>query len=127
IVLMTGHPILRPIGDFCGLGLCTQAIITPVLPEGPALFPFWMFWAMHGMIVAVPLYDIAARGYRPDWRDYGIACAGALAYVLFILPIDLVTGWNYGFVGPSAPGVPTIVDLLGPGPRRPGPIAARGG
>ena len=49
-----------------GLALCTQALITPSLVEGPAQWPFWFFWATHGMIFAVPIYDIIARGYRPN-------------------------------------------------------------
>jgi uncharacterized membrane protein YwaF len=51
-------------------------------------------------------------------RDYGIACAGAAAYVAIILPLDLAFGWNYGFVGPSKPEVLTLVDALGPWPER---------
>ncbi len=117
-MLITGHPLLRAFVYFCGLGLCTQALITPSLVEGPAQFPFWFFWSTHGMIVGVACYDLAARGYRPGWRDFGVACVAAAFYVLFVLPIDLVTGWNYGFVGPSRPDVPSIVDLLGPWPRR---------
>ncbi len=118
IVLISAHPLLRPVVYFCGLGLCTQALVTPSLVEGPTQFPFWFFWATHAMIVAVPVYDVAARGYRPGWRDFRIACVAAVFYVLLVLPIDLATGWNYGFVGPSRPGVPSIVDLLGPWPQR---------
>jgi hypothetical integral membrane protein (TIGR02206 family) len=118
VVLVTAHPLLRAFVYFVGLGLCTQAVITPFLPDGPTRFPFWFFWIAHGMIVGVPIYDIAARGYRPSVRDYAFACAAAVFYVMFVLPIDLVTGWNYGFVGPSRPGVTSIVDLLGPWPQR---------
>lgn len=118
IVLVLPVRALRAIAYFCGLALCTQALSTPSLVEGPGEWPFWFFWATHAMIIAVPAYDIAARGYRPGWRDLAIACATALGYVALILPVDLATGWNYGFVGPSTPGVPTIVDLLGPWPRR---------
>ena len=109
---------LRAVAYFCGLALCTQAVFTPSLVEGPAQWPFWFFWATHAMIVAVPAYDIVARGFRPQWRDLGIACVVAIGYVALILPVDLATGWNYGFVGPSKPDVPTIVDLLGPWPQR---------
>jgi hypothetical integral membrane protein (TIGR02206 family) len=122
-VLITAHPVLRPFVYFCGLGLCTQALITPGLAEGPAQFPFWFFWTTHGMVIGVAIYDVAARGYRPWWRDFGVACVAAAFYVAFVLPIDLVTGWNYGFVGPSKPEVPTIVDLLGPWPLRLAAIA----
>lgn len=40
LVLITVHPLLRAFVYFCGLGLCTQALITPSLVEGPAQFPF---------------------------------------------------------------------------------------
>jgi len=103
---------------FCGLALCTQALITPGLTEGPALYRFWFFWLSHGVVLGVPLYDVAARGYRPQWRDYAIGCAAALGYVIILLPIDLVTGWNYGFIGPSKPETASIVDVLGPWPLR---------
>ncbi len=118
VVLVTAHPVLRAFVYFCGLALCTQAVITPSLGEGPAQFPFWFFWTAHGMIIGVAIYDVAARGYRPGWRDFAIACTAAVFYVLVVLPVDVVTGWNYGFVGRSKPEVPTIVDLLGPWPLR---------
>lgn len=118
LVLVRPWAPARAIAYFCGLALCTQALVTPSLVEGPAQWPFWFFWATHGMIVGVPAYDIVARGWRPATRDFLVACVAALAYVAIVLPIDLATGWNYGFVGPSSPEVPTIVDLLGPWPRR---------
>ncbi len=118
IVLVAPRRALRAVAYFCGLALCTQAIVTPSLVEGPTQWPFWFFWTTHAMIVAVPAYDIAARGFRPAWWDWRIACAVAIGYVALILPIDLATGWNYGFVGPSTPDVPSIVDVLGPWPAR---------
>ena len=116
--LMTQRRVFRTLAYFWGLALCTQALVTPNLTDGPATWPFWFFWSTHAMTVVVPLYDVLARGFRPAWRDYAIACAGAALYVAIVLPIDLASGWNYGFVGPSRPEVPTIVDLLGPWPRR---------
>jgi hypothetical integral membrane protein (TIGR02206 family) len=118
LALLTGRRVWRALAYFWGLALCTQAIVTPNLTEGPAIWPFWFFWTTHAMIVAVPIYDVAARAFRPTWRDYGLACGAAALYVAIVLPIDLATGWNYGFVGPSRPDVPTIIDALGAWPRR---------
>lgn len=115
---------LRAFVYFCGLALCTQALVTPNLREGPALYPFWFFWATHAMLVGVPLYDVFARGYRPTVRDYGTACLLAAVYVATVLPIDVLTGWNYGFVGPGDAGVASVVDVLGPWPQRLPAIAA---
>lgn len=118
VSLVRPYRALRAVAYFCGLALCTQALITPGLTEGPALYRFWFFWLSHGIVLGVPLYDVAARGYRPQWRDYAIGCAAALGYVVILLPIDLATGWNYGFIGPSKPETASIVDLLGPWPLR---------
>jgi len=118
LVLLTGWRPLRAIQYFWGLALCTQAVITPSLLEGPALYPFWFFWTYHGMAIGVPLYDVFARGFRPTWRDYGTACAAAVVYGMIVLPIDLATRWNYGFLGPSKPETPSLVDVLGPWPER---------
>lgn len=118
LLLITRWTMLRPIVYFWGLALCTQALVTPALGEGPGLYPFWFFWSTHGLIVGVALYDIVARGYRPGWRDCALACAAAAAYVAIVLPLNLAYGWNYGFVGPGKPEVRTIVDALGPWPER---------
>jgi hypothetical integral membrane protein (TIGR02206 family) len=118
LALAVPRRIWRTLAYFWGLALCTQAILTPNLADGPALWPFWFFWSTHAMCVAVPLYDVLARGYRPRWRDWAIACGAAAGYVAIVLPVNLATGWNYGFVGPSTPEVPTLVDYLGPWPLR---------
>ena len=123
-LLITRRQWLRPIVYFWGLALCTQALSTPTLTEGPATWPFWFFWITHGMIVGVALYDLVALGYRPTLRDYGIACAAAAGYLALVLPLDVAFGWNYGFVGPDKPEVRTIVDALGPWPLRLVPIIA---
>ncbi len=124
LLLVTRWAVLRPLVYFWGLALCTQALITPSLTEGPALYAFWFFWTTHGMIVGVALYDLLALGYRPALRDYGIACAAAALYVALVLPLDIAFGWNYGFVGPDKPEVRTIVDALGPWPERVSAIIA---
>ena len=118
LLLATRWNALRPIVYFWGFALSTQAMITPSLTEGPAIYPFWFFWSTHGIIVGTALYEVFARGYRPTPRDYGIACAAAALYVAVVLPLDLAFDWNYGFVGRGKPEVRTIVDALGPWPER---------
>ena len=65
----------------------------------------------------VPVVRHAGPRISSSLRDFFTASVAA-AYVAIVLPIDLATGWNYGFVGPGRPEVPTIVDLLGPWPLR---------
>lgn len=116
----------RAILYFWGLGLCTQGFITPDLTDGPAHFGFWNFWLAHATIVGGALYDVLARGYRPTWRDFRLTLLIDLAYVAVILPLDVLLGVNYGFVGPTAPAQPSIVDALGPWPLRVPVILALG-
>jgi hypothetical integral membrane protein (TIGR02206 family) len=113
-VLLTRNGTLRAILYFWAFGLCTQAMITPSLIETPSSPVFWAFWFMHGFVMLVAIYELAVAGFRPAWRDYRIACLASVAYVAVVLPIDIMLGTNYGFVGKSRPLNPSIVDLLGP-------------
>ena len=114
----TRHRPLHAILYFWAFALCTQAMITPSLIESPTSPVFWSFWFLHGFVMMVAVYDLAVYGFRPSWRDYGIACAASAAYVTVVLPIDMVLGANYGFLGKSKPLNPSIVDVLGPWPER---------
>lgn len=118
LYLVTRAPRLAALLYFWGLGLCTQALITPALEDGPATHVFWYFWLSHGMIVGVAAYALAVHGFRPAWRDWRFACAAAGVYAAVAIAVDLATGANYGFLGPSKPALPTIVDALGPWPLR---------
>jgi hypothetical integral membrane protein (TIGR02206 family) len=118
IVLLTRHPVARAVLYFWAFALCTQAMITPSLVEPPNSGVFWSFWFLHGFVMMTAIYDIAVNGFRPGWRDYGIACAASASYVALTLPVNLLLGSNYGFTGQSRPLNPSIVDLLGPWPAR---------
>ena len=117
-VLLTGHGTLRAILYFWAFALCTQAMITPSLVEPPTSPVFWVFWFLHGFVMLTAVYDLAVHKFRPTWRDYGIACAASATYVAVVLPVDLLLGANYGFLGKSTALHPSIVDLLGPWPQR---------
>lgn len=118
LALLTRARVWRTLLYFWGIGLCTQALITPSLTDPPGTIWFWAFWLQHGFIMAVVVYDLVVYRYRPRWRDYGIACAAAVAYLTLVLPLDIALGANYGFVGDSRPETPSVVDVLGPWPER---------
>jgi hypothetical integral membrane protein (TIGR02206 family) len=118
-VLLRASPArwLRGVLYFAGIGLCTQAFITPILREGPTDPQFWGFWGGHFIILSFATYDVIVRRWRPTWRDWGIACVISLTYLGIVLPLDIIFGWNYGFVGPKTqPG--TVIEVLGPWPWR---------
>jgi hypothetical integral membrane protein (TIGR02206 family) len=122
--LLTRWRPLRALLYFWGIGLSTQGFFQPDLREGPADLSFWAFWLGHMAIVGASMYDVFARGYRPTWADYGVACAAAAVYLAVILPVDLLFDFNYGYVGRGQPGQPSVVDFLGPWPGRVAIIAA---
>jgi hypothetical integral membrane protein (TIGR02206 family) len=105
---------------FWGITLSVQAIITPVLSIGPATIGFWVFWLHHTTAVATAFYMVIVHGFRPTWRDYGVAVLAGAIYVVVILPIDVVFGFNYGFLGDARPNQATLLDVLGPWPWRVG-------
>lgn len=103
---------------FFGLGLGVQAFITPDLRDGPASAGFWMFWISHYLTVGVAIYDLVCRRYRPTWRDYRTVVILGVSYFAVILPINIALRANYGYVGPTDPGQPTLIDYFGPWPQR---------
>jgi hypothetical integral membrane protein (TIGR02206 family) len=116
--LLLHYRWLRTLLFFWGLGLCTQAFITPVFPEGPAYPVFWVFWIGHTQIVGSALYDLIVRRYRPNKHDFTVGLASAVAYTLAIFGIDAATGLNYAGLGPTTFDAPNIAKRLGPWPLR---------
>lgn len=103
---------------FWGFCFSVQALATPDLAHGPASVAFWMFWIPHANIVGAACYALVVERFRPRWRECAFAYALALLYLALVLPLDLLTGFNYGYVGPATPDQPTLLDLLGPWPWR---------
>ena len=103
---------------FWGLGLSTQGFITPVNEHGPESGEFWMHWLNHGAIIGAALYDLVVLRFRPHWRDWRTAVVLGIVYVACVFVLNIISGWNYGYVGATKPDVRTIVDFLGPWPLR---------
>lgn len=116
--LLTERRLPRALLYFWGLGLSSQAFFTPIVREGPALFVFWLFWLSHTQIVGSAVYDVVARCYRPLLRDLTLAVVATLTYTAVMLPFDVVTGFNYGYLGRDLPGAHTLMGALGPWPWR---------
>ena len=117
----------RTLLHFWGIALCSQGLLTPVHRPSWDDPEYIMTWITHGFIVGPAIYDTLARGYRPTWRDWRFDMLATTAYVVGAFILDSITGFNYGYVGPSVPGNPTLVDLLGPWPLRALWVAVIGG
>ncbi len=118
LALLTSRRGLRAMLYFWGIGLSTQAFVTPTVSAGPGDVWFWAFWITHLQIVGAAVYDVVARGFRPRWRDLGVAVFYSTMYGVAMVALNSATEWNYGFLGPARPSAPTIIDALGPWPLR---------
>jgi hypothetical integral membrane protein (TIGR02206 family) len=118
LLLLTGRRALRALLYFWGIGLSINALLTPVLTDGPGHVRFWLFFLTHAAIIGTAVYDLVARGYRPDRHDWLLATGGCAAWLAVVLAVDLSLGVNYGYVGNVTPERPTVIDQLGPWPGR---------
>jgi hypothetical integral membrane protein (TIGR02206 family) len=118
LVLATRARVWRTVLYYWGLGLSTQAFLTPVITDGPDTFRFHLFFASHLTIVATAVYDVVVRRYSPAWRDFFVITGVMLAWIAVVLPLDITMHWNYGYIGNTKPLQPTLIDRLGPWPLR---------
>jgi len=120
LALVAGWRRARATLYFWTAALTLQAFIQPALAAGPASPVFWAFWTAHSIIAACAVYDLAVLGFRPGWSDLARALAVSAVYITLVVPVDLWSGADYGFVGnPAADiAIPPFVDALGPWPQR---------
>jgi hypothetical integral membrane protein (TIGR02206 family) len=120
LALLTLNRWARATLYFWSFTLTLQAFVQPLLSDGPALLPFWAFWAGHTIIMASAVYDLVVLEFRPDWRDLGRVLVVSLAYVAVVTPVNLELGTNYGFIGnpPAEKSIPPFINAMGPWPRR---------
>jgi hypothetical integral membrane protein (TIGR02206 family) len=103
---------------YWGIGLSSEAFITPTLQYGPSTFEFWSFWVCHTQILAGSFLVIGAYGFRPSWRDCARTVIVTTLIFAAVTGVNLLVGSNYCFSAPATPGTPTVLDLLGPWPLR---------
>lgn len=123
--------VLQAVVYFGGFGLTTQGLITPTSDiGGPNNIKFWIFWLLHGTIVAAAIYIVAVDGFRPRLRDLrnAVLCWGcyavamiALNYTTYLGGLNEGKGWYYGYLGPTLPDSVSgsVLKYLGPWPMRP--------
>lgn len=116
LAIMTRRRWLRALLHFWAFALCTQFFVTPIHQPGSPTFIIG--WLLHGAIIGIACFDALALRFRPDWKDLRLAVLAGLGYVGVVFLFNLATGFNYGYVGQSKPGMPTVVDALGPWPLR---------
>jgi len=111
---------------FWAMVLTSQGFVTPVLTEGPVHLRFWFFWLTHTAVICIALYSFTAGTLIITARDLIRAILITTAIAFALLMLNLITGWNYAYVGNQQTSQPTLIDALGPWPWRLLPLAAIG-
>ena len=120
LAMLTRSRLLLSVLYLWGIGLTSQAFITPVLsPEfGPTSIWYWTFWSNHTIVVGLAVYAIVVLRYRPAFTDVLAVIGFTALWVALVLPLNLAYGWNYGYMSPELPGATTLLNALGDWPGR---------
>lgn len=116
LALLTKTPLFRSLTYFWGLAGTIQGLVTPAIREtGPV---FCSFFLQHFAIVAAALYLPLALGWRPRrplWKAVAEVFAWSVAYLLFAIAANALTGANFAYAS-HPPENPSLLDHLGPWP-----------
>lgn len=118
LLFLTHWRPIRSIMYFWGIGLSTQAFISPILKEGIGEPRYWIFWLGHLAIVGSAVYDLVVRRFRPTLRDFLTTTGLTIGWYAAVAVMNMNLHSNYGYNGNVVPDRPTLIDELGPWPAR---------
>ena len=113
--LWTRRPVLVELTYFWGLAGTSNSLITPNIADHFPSYLYFQFYIAHAAIVAAALFLVV--GLRITPRRGALARVVALTLGLAVVDsiVNLLTGGNYMFLR-QAPGVHSLLDLMGPWP-----------
>jgi hypothetical integral membrane protein (TIGR02206 family) len=98
IAMWTGNRAWFEVAYFWGIGGTFQAVLTPNLAYGFPDFRFFSFFISHCGIIIGVVFLMLTRGYRPYPFSIVKVFLWSELYFVVTLTIDVVTGYNYGFL-----------------------------
>jgi hypothetical integral membrane protein (TIGR02206 family) len=98
-----------------GLTLTSQAIITPALTTPFPGLRWWMFWALHLLIVWAAIHVVWGMKLHPSWTTYWQTVVITLTWLFVTVRFNVLVGTNYGYLN-AKPAARSALDLLGPWP-----------
>jgi hypothetical integral membrane protein (TIGR02206 family) len=115
IALWTRSRLAGTLTYLWGLTLTTQAIATPALTTPYPGLRWWMFWALHLLIVWAAVHVIWGMKIHPTWTTYWQAVLITFAWLFATFRFNVVVGTNYGYLN-GKPPQGSALDLLGAWP-----------
>src|ERR1051325_5749776 len=98
VAMWTGSQRWFEVAYFWGIGGTLQAVLTPNLRYG---FPDWRFisfFTSHCAIIVGVIFLMLTRQYRPYPMSIVRVWLWSEFYFVVTLAVDIVTGFNYGFL-----------------------------
>ena len=113
--LWSRRQVLVELTYFWGLAGTANGLISPDVPVHFPHYLFFQYFIAHGTIVAAALLLVVGLRIAP--RQGAVLRVFVLALALMVVDAgaNLVTGGNYMYLR-RPPGVPTLLDLMGPWP-----------
>jgi len=115
IALWTRSRLAATITYLWGLTLTTQAVFTPALGTAFPGLRWWMFWAMHLLIIWAAIHVIWGMKLHPTWRTYAQTVVITVTWLFVTFRFNVIVGTNYGYLN-GKPVRTSALDLLGPWP-----------
>jgi hypothetical integral membrane protein (TIGR02206 family) len=108
----------RPLAEllyFWGTSGTVLAMLTPELSYGFPRWEFVVFFALHGLVFAAALLLVFGLGLRPRPGAPLRAFLVTAAWAALAGAVNLALGTNFMYLR-AKPGVPTLLDHMGPWP-----------
>ena len=115
IALWTRSRLAATITYLWGLTLTSQAIITPALTTAFPGLRWWMFFALHLLIVWAAVHVVWGMKLHPTWTTYWQTALITLTWLFVTIRFNVLVGTNYGYLN-GKPAQSSALDLLGPWP-----------
>ncbi len=115
VTLFHPNALASEIAYFWGSAGTFQAVLTPDLTQGFPSWRFFQFFWGHGVALLSIVFILAARHFRPRPMSVLRMMIALNVYGVIALGLDLVFGWNYGYLL-QKPAESSLFDFLGPWP-----------
>jgi hypothetical integral membrane protein (TIGR02206 family) len=113
--LWTRRPLLVELTYFWGLAGTSNSLLTPNIADHFPSYLYFQFYIAHAAIVAAALFLVVGLRIIPRRGALTRVIALTLGLAVVDSIVNLLTGGNYMFLR-QAPGVHSLLDLMGPWP-----------
>lgn len=107
VMAFTRNRLLQEYAFAMGLAPALLTLVTPDVYYYPAFsFIYMQTMVVHGIICLIPVFMVAAMGFRPRLANLPKTVGLLVVFAVMIVPVNHFTDGNYFFLRYPAPGSP---------------------